>query len=159
MRKITLLFIFFLGIYQAKAQETESRSIMPMSKLVFNYDAAGNQNQRFYCYDGNDCIVPDPPARITENESEDKTADLLENKFTIYPNPTKGAVSINWDISVKDIIQKIEIVGYHTPYYKEVSFRNTELNANIDLSREMQSIYIVQFTLKDQVITKKIIKL
>lgn len=78
-------------------------SISENPKLIFTYDNAGNQKQRFYC-DVPGCSIPEPPAgRPTEEitEIKDEIADLeeLEDdtneiKVSLSPNPTKGSVLV-----------------------------------------------------------------
>lgn len=71
----------------------ELLKVNPNSQLLFSYDEAGNQNQFFYCTEKG-CKVPTPPDdKIVEPEDNN---DVTESNIDLdlYPNPTKGTVSI-----------------------------------------------------------------
>src|SRR5690606_27490570 len=80
-------------------------SINPDSKLLFVYDNAGNQKQRFYCAVAN-CTAPNPPAgrivsdngvatKEAEEEPIDESIMDLNKMLTLFPNPTKALVSLS----------------------------------------------------------------
>lgn len=88
-------------------------------------------------------IYPTNINSLTESES-----------FVVYPNPTKDFVNIslanepNYKITIYDITGKILI--------KQAV--NKQNNERIDLSDLMSGIYTVKIQIKDEIITKKIIK-
>lgn len=168
MKKILVFLILFFNITIAFSQTKNHGNddhVLQKPVIYLNYDAAGNQVQRFYCSHEGSCQIPEPPTSILEEGSEEteetRTVEQHEiaDSFSIYPNPTKGPLLIKWEQAVKDQIQAIKIIGYHTPYNRPIVFDENDLSAEIDLSNEMSSIYIVQFFLADgQIISKKIIK-
>lgn len=168
MKKTLLLLTTFFYLSFAYSQEKgigdDDHNIIPVNRPVIylSYDDAGNQVQRFYCATDGSCQIPDPPTKTFEEETEETSSmeqQDIADFFTIYPNPTKGPLLIKWEQAVKDQIQAIKIIGYHTPYNRPIVFDENNLFAEIDLSNELSSIYIVQFFLADgQIISKKIIK-
>lgn len=165
MKKTIFFSLLLLSYFSLNAQ----RGIEGIEKrpvIYLFYDDAGNQIMRFYCHNDGSCQIPDPPEGKAE-ETDDEYADIstddfqqdFVNHFTVYPNPTDGNVSIEWTHEVKDILQKIEVVGYSSPYYKEIAFNSESLVAYTDISFEKAGIYIVKFHLKDRdFISKQIIK-
>lgn len=139
MKKLLLLFVFSLSLYSVKAQ------IPPAPGLRFSYDDAGNQTKRYY--------------KTNMNQKKSATPKLLADQFTTYPNPTDGITNLKWEKEVSGLVQKIELVGYTTPYYREIPFTDTDLAVEINLSNQIRGVYFVQFSLKDgTVVTKKLIK-
>lgn len=169
MKNTLLLLVSILFANLGNSQEKgigDNQGIAPINRPVIylSYDDAGNQVQRFYCATDGSCQIPDPPTQTSEeeeatHETRTMSSQELANSFSVYPNPTKGPLLIKWEQAVKDQIQVIKIIGYHTPYNRPIVFDENNLFAEIDLSNEMASIYIVQFFLADgQIISKKIIK-
>ena len=81
------------------------------STLIFSYDIAGNQNQRFYCEEEGFCGPSAPTSRIAFGSSssmqqaeEDiveitdepiEEEDTIDTSYHIYPNPTNGQSPFN----------------------------------------------------------------
>jgi hypothetical protein len=156
MKKYLLFLLFLFAFLFINAQSKGVPSGEP--GLIFDYDEAGNQIERKFSSDISITVGK------KSKEKEKSTAPteepiVYENKFISYPNPTDGQVTLSWEQDVTDLIQKIEIVGYTTPYYREISFDSTNLNLEIDLTNQIQGVYFVNFTLSNsEIITKKIIK-
>lgn len=144
----------------------ELLSINVISKLVFSYDNAGNQNQRFYCSIGN-CSVP-PMGRPNDENSETKDADVkveeLEDngngiKVIVSPNPTTGLLSLRLN-SFSDISFSHDVTIYNNA---GVLVRTVKAGINkeikIDLSNLSTGLYLVHIHLSNGTsVTKQIIK-
>lgn len=164
--KKTMFFSLLLLSYFSLSAQRGIKGIEKRPVIYLFYDDAGNQIMRYYCYNDGYCQKPKPPEgkaeetneEYVDNSTDDSQQDFV-NYFTIYPNPTDGYVSIKWTHEVKNLLQKIEVVGYSTPYYKEIAFNAESLVAYTDISFEKSGIYIVKFHLKDRdFISKQIIK-
>ncbi|WP_160130798.1 T9SS type A sorting domain-containing protein [Kordia antarctica] len=141
--------------------------INPGSKLLFVYDNAGNQKQRFYCAVAS-CSVPNPPAGraaseevIVSKESEiiEDGISVLEKEFSLYPNPTQGSVllkfSSNSGVSLSDDINVYNSLGILVKTIPSESKNELE----IDLSNLSTGMYLVHIHLSNgESITKQIIK-
>ncbi len=82
---------------------------------------------------------------------EDETnINIIEDKFSIYPNPSSGVFTV-----VGEGIEKIEIVNIHGQILKQdiiISNRTT-----IDLSTQSKGIYIVKLRSQEKMYHQQII--
>ena len=141
--------------------------INPNSKLLFVYDNAGNQKQRFYCAFAS-CTVPNPPAGravsdelIVSKESEEveETKLVLEKELSLYPNPTEGLVLLkfnsNSDVSLSHDINIYNSLGILVKTIPS----NSKNELEIDLANLSSGMYLVHIHLSNNTsITKQIIK-
>lgn len=150
---------------------TQLLKINSNSKLLFAYDNAGNQKQRFYC-DVPGCTVPTPPAgKVSEeeiitlndlNDAEDienlKTKEsVLEKEISLHPNPTKGIVSlvVNSKVNFSGVINVYNNAGMLISKIPSNSKNQVEIN----LSRFPVGMYFVHMHLSSgESVTRKVIK-
>ncbi len=131
------------------------------TSLIFLFDTAGNQ------------IVRRPPSGTTalkaklppeligysggENE-EEEPENPFERSISIFPNPTKGDLAVQWDGEHADLLQKItvtDIAGRSVPVRHDTENRQ----ATVDLRSYPTGLYLVTFHLTgDDTVTKKILK-
>ncbi|WP_430410481.1 T9SS type A sorting domain-containing protein [Kordia sp.] len=141
--------------------------VNPNSKLLFVYDNAGNQKQRFYCAFAS-CTVPTPPAgRVASEEvvaikkSEEIEDDniIVEKELSLYPNPTRGLVLLkfnsNSDVSLAHDINVYNSLGILVKTIPS----NAKNELEIDLANLSSGMYLVHIHLSNNTsITKQIIK-
>lgn len=137
------------------------------SKLLFGYDNAGNQNQRFYCA-VQGCSLPTAAARSAEENTTSKEKITLEEKLndktdqikiTLSPNPTKGLVLLNFNsISNLSLSHDVNVYNNAGVLVKSISgSANSELS--IDLTNLSSGMYLVHIHLSNGTsVTKQIIK-
>ena len=78
--------------------------------------------------------------------------EIINNAFTVYPNPTKGTITI---ASVENIsIDKIEIVDV----LGQIVSVKTENTSQIDISEFSNGVYILKIHSGESIFEKKIIK-
>ncbi len=77
-------------------------------KIVFTYDAAGNQSLRELCIN---CMNPN--ARYISNPKELKKEDLItseaSNLISYYPNPVREELYLSWDLANNNTVASIQI--------------------------------------------------
>ncbi|PQJ20345.1 T9SS type A sorting domain-containing protein [Nonlabens tegetincola] len=79
--------------------------------------------------------------------------NTLENSFTIYPNPSKGAFNLRWnneqsfDYSIYDLSGKLI----------QSQINNTGTDHKIDLNNVSQGLYLIKIATKDSVTTQKLL--
>lgn len=134
--------------------------VNPESKLLFVFDNAGNQKQRYYCRDSQ-CSEPNAPlGRAFIKDDDLKEEEILAQKdLRIYPNPTKGQITVSIisdeDISFRDDIQIFNNNGVrvYTGGFKD------KTSVTIDLSRLSNGTYLFHAHLSDgTTFNKQIIK-
>lgn len=147
----------------------ELLSINPDSKLLFAYDNAGNQTQRYYCPVSNNCQVPPPPTSAppkneapvvaTKEEVKEEPDDLLTKEITLFPNPTRGVVSIQLNSNSElSLIHTINIYNSAGMLVRIVPSEN-KAKKDVDLSGLPSGTYLVHVHLSDGTsVTKQIIK-
>lgn len=131
------------------------------SKLVFTYDTAGNQVKREYCKDG-DCNTKrqTAPEEEIKEEIQEEISELTEfdKSIAVFPNPTKGLLTINWNQEYSSTIKEIILIDVASKVYN-VKYTPGNHQAKIDLSSWPDGLYVVRFFLTDgNSLTKKIIK-
>lgn len=136
------------------------------SKLLFSYDAAGNQSQRFYC-SRSGCTVPVAPLFLNDNEvvvesvksNKVNLSELESHSVIIYPNPTKNLVSIR--IESINSLSILDISLYNlsgNQVVKNISINGVE--AGLDLSNLSSGVYLAHYHLSNgESGYKRIIKL
>jgi len=136
------------------------------SNLIFSFDTAGNQNQRFYCSDPEYCSpiaarkkeieeYTSEEELITEEEIEIDSTELLK----IYPNPTAGTATIQLQEELLNDIEFIKVFTTNSVLIKELKLTGAKSKFTVDLSEQPIGLYFVHAHLKDgSSITKKILK-
>ncbi len=131
------------------------------SKLVFTYDTAGNQVKRVYCKNG-DCDASKEAAteEVAEEEIKEETTvtTQFDKSIAVFPNPTKGLLTINWNQEYSNSITEIVLIDIASKVHR-VKYTPGDHEAKIDLSTWPDGLYVVRFFLTDgNSLTKKIIK-
>ncbi len=152
---------------------TELLRINTNSKLLFAYDNAGNQKQRFYCPSPG-CSVPTPPAgkqakdeslasRGPQETSKEEEAiledELIFKSITVYPNPTDGTFSINM-AQTNDILLSEDVYIYNSvgTIVKRIPLGKPTSSLQVNLSGKPSGIYYVHMHLDNgKSTTKKVI--
>lgn len=159
MKKLLLFtFLFFFILFHINAQ----------SKLIFSFDNAGNQNQRFYC-ESSTCSVPTPSAKTSptieevaeiENLNANENQDLIaDGKLNIYPNPTRERVFITFQNSSDNSIKQLNVFNAYSSLVKIVTIAKNYNQLVFDLSGQASGLYLFVFVKEDgSTITEKVIK-
>lgn len=142
-------------------------SINPDSKLIFAYDNAGNQKQRFYCLNST-CITPNPPAGRAVAESIETDEAIVETNneeshtkpfINISPNPTKGKFTIQLvgdDYFIKDLVSIYQTNG---ALLQTIAINKQPKTLDLDISNSPDGMYYIHIHLSNgSSVTKKIIK-
>lgn len=120
-------------------------------KITFQYDDSGNQIERKYFLS--------KAEEKEKSEIESTFAGKFEESLKIYPNPTRGLLSIEWEKEFSQNISQVEILSSAALIQK--STIKTSINQlNIDLGTKQSGIYFVRFHFTDgSIVSKKLIKL
>jgi hypothetical protein len=80
-----------------------------------------------------------------------------ESSFSVYPNPTNGNLTINFDNSIKGnvIVKIVSVLGEEV--YNQTNIQSTE-KLNVDLSKYENGVYLVQITTNNNTVIKRIVK-
>ncbi len=149
LKLITILAISLLSV-----------TLHAQSRLVFTYDASGNQIERtFVSGTSAKQLTKLNDITTTISSSSADTSSTLAHQITVYPNPTKGILRLEWLSGFTKQIQRIT-VSQLSGITWEVPLAGREENfVEVDLTQNANGVYIVNFELIDNdVVTKKIIK-
>jgi hypothetical protein len=157
-------------------------SINPESKLIFSYDVAGNQKQRFYCEEDDFCSPVAPTSRMIDLEGvkleeekgvvvEEQTGiplpgeDIQEETsltaidYAIYPNPTKDKVTIQLSGKDYNLTGSISIYNVIGAVVKHIGINNPTNYMHIDVSELPAGAYFIHMHFTNGTIaTEQIIK-
>lgn len=136
------------------------------SKLIFSYDVAGNQKQRFYCQEDGFCSPVAPSSRSIQEEgvkmeeeqgavvaeqtgiqlpgeeTEEET-DLRVVKHTTFPNPTDGMVTIQLSGKDFNLTNSINIYSANGALVKNINISSPTNQMQVDLSNMPSGIYFI----------------
>jgi len=140
------------------------------SQLIVQYDAAGNQNVRFYCPIQN-CVGPlgqndsgkdplsEPEEIIAANSEKEDSHSEVEHDIAFYPNPVEDYLLIT-SSSQNHIDFSKEVIMYNTlgAVVKSIKFESSS-EMKVDMINQPSGVYFIHVHLmNEQSITKKIIK-
>jgi hypothetical protein len=119
--------------------------------IVYTYNEAGNRTNRSIIY------VEQLRSSTEETSPSETTSGLTpEQEVKLYPNPTKGILTVEiprLSETSPAKIQIIDISGRTVKHRKTASRQNT-----FDFSNQANGIYLMKITLNDEISTWKIIK-
>ena len=157
-------------------------SINPDSKLIFSYDLAGNQTQRFYCEEEGFCSPIAPSNRKIDEEGvkmEDKQGvvvaeqtgvplpgdevqedpEVLEVKHSVYPSPTDGKVTIKLSGKDYNLTNSISIYSVTGALVQKTTLKTPTNQMDLDLSNVPSGVYFIHLHFTNgTVTTEQIIK-
>ncbi len=145
--------------------------INPNSSLIFAYDNAGSQKQRFYCPDAG-CSVSSPPAGKTTGDknavSEENNVDAAnqnglndyDGQLIMYPNPTKDIVFIKIKSELLSKIESVRIFNVNSTLIETLKAIDPNEKLKVDLTGKPTGVYFLHIHLNDgsNSITRKIVK-
>ena len=124
--------------------------IQNATNQTFTVTQTGNYTVKYILSDYTECVSSSAITTISSLETVD--FENINNAFTVYPNPTKGIITIS---SVENTpIDKIEIVDV---LGKIISVK-TGNTSQIDISEFSNGIYILKIHSGESVFQKKIMK-
>ncbi|MEM6686321.1 MAG: T9SS type A sorting domain-containing protein [Bacteroidota bacterium] len=141
-------------------------SINEDSTLLFAYDNAGNQKQRFYC-DVSGCSVQTPPAGRPGNLEIEKVVDVTDDEevsnigetIQLYPNPTGGKLSIRLLESDVELSESIHMYSIQGSLIRQIRTEKDTTSLTLDISEIPTGVYFIHLHFSNgNAVTKKIIK-
>lgn len=158
MKKLLLFVLFSIFIFKVSNSQ---------SKLLFSYDMAGNQSQRFYCEVG-PCNPPTPASKPNEiikeiaeldNTNTINKNDSLDGYLNMYPNPTNNSVFISFQNTSDNSIKQLKVFNVYSTLVKNISINKNARNLEFDLSNQSAGVYFFVFIKTDgSSLVEKIIK-
>uniref|UniRef100_UPI002621D917 T9SS type A sorting domain-containing protein n=1 Tax=uncultured Psychroserpens sp. TaxID=255436 RepID=UPI002621D917 len=159
----------------------ELLSINPDSKLIFSYDLAGNQKQRFYCEEEGFCSPVAPESRMINEEGvkmeeegvvvaeqtdvplpgeeTKEDTDLTDVKHTIYPNPTDGKIAIKLSGKDYNLTNSINIYTSSGALVRRININNPTNQIELNISDMPSGTYHIHMHFTNGTVkTEQIIK-
>ncbi|MEX0272964.1 MAG: malectin domain-containing carbohydrate-binding protein [Flavobacteriaceae bacterium] len=149
----------------------------PVSKLVFVFDTAGNQmarrpeastgksapgtkKQGALAAENTQETPEVPTEKVLSVEPINALAEeaTLDNSIDIFPNPTRGRLTMEWEAQYNDMIRDIMVSDMANRQIR-VDWQTGDREATVDLTGYAPGVYLVNFYLTDgTVVQKKVIK-
>ena len=123
----------------------------------FGYDASGNRTSRWVIRIRSAKIPKDSLSLTSPKKTESEVfKEMLDNKeVTIYPNPTKGLLTVEIPLSNND---QARITLHDVQGRTLMEFKNVSTTTQIDLSGQPPAIYLLRIFINNKPMTWKIIK-
>lgn len=132
----------------------------PPTRLIFLFDTAGNQVTRKEEEASTSKSTTQEKEQleiITESQVVEEV-ESLNNNVALFPNPTAGTLTMQWQDKYNEGIQSIvltDVVGRKI----QVDWSKNSIDTQIDLTSYAPGLYLVTFNMKDGTsLQKKIIK-
>jgi Secretion system C-terminal sorting domain len=156
--------VFFVGLFVCNMQLVAQQIPVGQCGFVYIYDANGARVKRVYfCNNG---IDPYPVARVAEMPATAKSTNeknetlvkentaVFEKVEAVYPNPTTGRFSINFNAPISNA--NITIVDATGKIVQQLKGNNQRLD--IDISSFNAGVYFVRIEENEKIIIQKIVK-
>lgn len=122
---------------------------------TYGYDASGNRISRNAIYLRSAHITSDTLSIIKAKQSE-AIKEMIDNRqITIYPNPTKGLLTVDIPLNEGDIAR---ISLYDIQGRVILDLKNVGSTTELDLSGQPSAIYLLRIFINNKPMTWKIIK-
>ncbi|MEO6176911.1 MAG: T9SS type A sorting domain-containing protein [Flavobacterium circumlabens] len=124
-------------------------SSFAQQKIIFGYDAAGNQTSRTLCLTG--CTAK-PGKEIKEIEAiteEDMEKFFPEDVISYYPNPVKEELYLKWGLTDDNIVLSIVVYGLNGQLLKSYSGTDRTNAQNIAFQSYGTGVYLVVLNYKN----------
>ena len=173
--KVLCLSVLCLTVSFASAQ----------TSISYTYDASGNRTHRTIVMKSPEMTPPpqdstenviddeeDPFAIVQDTENEDETLHetnnnkktqqevytdaLSETLITIYPNPTRGLLTVKFTNMPQDAVSNITLFDMQGKIIKQQ--RSLSDENRLDISAQPTGTYIMQISVGDEVVSWKIVK-
>lgn len=126
------LFVFLMPIV-SKAQD----------KIIFEYDASGNQVVRRYC----------PNCLESKNSQSNIENELLkffpEDIISYYPNPVKDELFLKWELINGNYVKEIQMFDFNAKLISAISELENTDRTTIQFSSLPKNIYLIILVFKD----------
>lgn len=120
---------------------------------VYSYGASGNRESRVILKSAH---LPADSLSLAEAQKQEAIKEMFEKKqITIYPNPTKGYITVEITLTEEDNAQ---ISLYDLRGKLILEYKNVGISTNIDLTNEPVGIYLMKIFIGNKPTTWKIIK-
>ena len=132
MRITLFLFLLFL-----------SKTINAQNRIKFNYDSAGNQEQRYLCINcstartANDTVVK---GEDLISEEEIKKENLI-SQVKYFPNPVLEELKVSWTNETQNKLQNIEIYTLNGQLIKTYPLNLTQESIKIPFGNYSDGYY------------------
>lgn len=147
--KKTLFTLLFLAIYSSYGQ---------VPKIHFQYDAAGNQIERFLC-PMCDAKINEDIKEIAELKEEDLKKFFPDDVISYYPNPVKEELFLKWELVNENKVSSIVVFDMNGKILHNYKDQSSENNQVISFKEFPVGLYIINLNYSNgEVKTIKILK-
>jgi hypothetical protein len=112
------------------------------SKLLFEYDAAGNQIKRELCI--SNCGTA---AKTTQESAKLQPEDYLkafpEDVISYYPNPVKEELYLKWDLKDNNKVTTIQLFSFSGQLIKSISKLENQNTYTFPFQQYPQGNYVL----------------
>ena len=147
----TLVFLFLLaGCFLPKLSYSQT-----LHDYEYGYDASGNRTSRVILKSAH---IPTDSLSLVALEAQKQKilVEVIDKKqITIYPNPTKGFITVEISLSAED---NARIVVYDIRGSLLLDYKNVSSQTNIDLTNEPTGTYLMKIFIGNKPTSWKIIK-
>ena len=138
------LLVLFLGFYLTSTAQQD--------KIIFDYDAAGNQINRKLCLSAN-CngtgYKTTAPKEITALKDEDLEKFSPEDVISYYPNPVKEELYLKWELVADKVVSTIYLYALNGQVLKTYDNLEKANNLNIPFFNYPVGTYLVVLIYND----------
>lgn len=126
-------------------------SVNAQQKLIFNYDAAGNQILRELCISGcsSSAKHTDDIKEIEALTEDDLLKFASEDVISYYPNPVKEELYLQWQLGQDNFVTSIHVYSLTGQVLRTYQGNATMNNLNIPFQSYPTGVYLVLLSYKE----------
>lgn len=148
MKKLLFIATFFICFL----------SYGQVPKIHFQYDAAGNQIERFLC-PMCDAKINEDIKEIAELKEEDLQKFFPDDVISYYPNPVKDELYLKWELVNENKVSSIDVFDMNGKILHNYKNQSSENNQVISFKEFSVGLYIINLNYANgEVKTIKILK-
>lgn len=142
--KLTLTLLGVLCLFEFTAQA---------QKVIFSYDAAGNQQSRTWiCVNCRPATGSKPEVTeiVLESVKKDDGTKIAKRKIIASPNPLVETLNLDWETEEGISIKNVKVYTIQGSRVHEISPTSQQKNASMQFQHLPVGTYILDITFSDK---------
>jgi hypothetical protein len=140
---VMLFIIVIANAQQKNADQPKQNKILPVyPKIIFSYDAEGNQTERKFEW-STTAKVASTPTKETAPTKEIEPKVLSEDVVSYHPNPVKDELLLQWELSQDHSVAAINVFDFKMQLLQSYNNNSKSNSKNISFSNYPGGVYVV----------------
>jgi hypothetical protein len=140
--KVPFIFYYMKNLYLLLLLLFVSQSFTAQTKILFEYDAAGNQIKRTLCINCN-TATGKTAKKIDDLKTEDLQKFSPNDVISYYPNPVQEQLYLKWDLTDNIKVASIQIVSLNGQSMQTIAKLESKNNHTLSFQPYPRGVYML----------------